>query len=99
MLDANFWQDKNNSKNIIKEKKLYESLLNTHKVSIEKLSDLDDLSELALEEENQTVQKEILQNIKDLRILVKKNEIKCFLSNEADSLDCYIEIHAGAGGT
>jgi len=69
MLDANFWQDKNNSKNIIKEKKLYEDLLNTHKVSIEKLSDLDDLSELALEEENQTVQKEILQNIKDLRIL------------------------------
>ena len=99
MLEANFWQDKNNSKNIIKEKKLYEGLLNTHKVSIEKLSDLDDLSELALEEENQTVQKEILQNIKDLRILVKKNEIKCFLSNEADSLDCYIEIHAGAGGT
>ena len=99
MLDANFWQDKNNSKNIIKEKKLYEGLLNTHKVSIEKLSDLDDLSELALEEENQTVQKEILQNIKDLRVLVKKNEIKCFLSNEADSLDCYIEIHAGAGGT
>ena len=99
MLDTNFWQDKSNSKNIIKEKKLYEGLLNTHKVSIEKLSDLDDLSELALEEENQTVQKEILQNIKDLRILVKKNEIKCFLSNEADSLDCYIEIHAGAGGT
>ena len=26
-------------------------------------------------------------------------EIKCFLSNEADVLDCYIEIHAGAGGT
>ena len=99
MLDANFWQDKNNSKNIIKEKKLYEGLLTTHKVSIEKLSDLDDLSKLALEEENQTVQKEILQNIKDLRILVKKNEIKCFLSNEADSLDCYIEIHDGAGGT
>ena len=30
---------------------------------------------------------------------MKKNEIKCFLSNEADILDCYIEIHAGAGGT
>jgi peptide chain release factor 2 len=99
MLDANFWQDKNNSKNIIKEKKLFEDLLNTHKASIEKLIDLNDISELAAEEENQSVQKEILQNIKDLRDLVKKNEIKCFLSNEADSLDCYIEIHAGAGGT
>jgi peptide chain release factor 2 len=40
MLDANFWQDKNNSKSIIKEKKLYEDLLKTHKGSIEQLSDL-----------------------------------------------------------
>ena len=76
MLEANFWQDKNNSKNVIKEKKLFEDLINTHKDSINKLSDLDDLNELALEEKNQTIQKEILQNIKDLRTLVKKNEIK-----------------------
>ena len=99
MLEANFWQDKDNSKRVIKEKKFFEDLINTQKSSIEKLSDLNDLSELALEEKNEAVQKEILQNIKELRILVKKNEIKCFLSNEADSLDCYIEIHAGAGGT
>ena len=99
MLDANFWQDKNNSKNIIKEKKLFEDLIISHNNSIKKLNDFNDLYELASEEDNQIVEKEILQNIKDLRILVKKNEIKCFLSNEADSLDCYIEIHAGAGGT
>ena len=99
MLEANFWQDKDNSKKIIKEKKLFEDLIDTQKTSIEKLSDLNDLSELALEEKNEAVQKEILQNIKELRTLVKKNEIKCFLSNEADLLDCYVEIHAGAGGT
>ncbi|MDC3342282.1 peptide chain release factor 2 [Candidatus Pelagibacter sp.] len=99
MLQANFWQDKKNSKKVIKEKKLFEDLLNTYKISIEKLSDLDDLSELALEEKNEPIQKEVLLNIKELRTLVKKNEVKCFLSNEADSLDCYIEIHAGAGGT
>ena len=99
MLEANFWQDKDNSKKVIKEKKLFEDLLITYKTSIKKLSDLDDLSELALEEKNDSVQKEVLINIKELRASVKKNEIKCFLSNEADSLDCYIEIHAGAGGT
>ncbi|MDC1064178.1 peptide chain release factor 2 [Candidatus Pelagibacter sp.] len=99
MLEANFWQDKENSKKVIKEKKLFEDLLNTYKISIEKLSDLNDLSELALEEKNEPIQKEVLLNIKELRTLVKKNEVKCFLSNEADSLDCYIEIHAGAGGT
>ncbi len=99
MLDANFWQHQSNSKNIVKEKKLYEDLINSYNDSIDRLKDLNDLRELALEENNQLVKKEIQQNIKDLSILVKKNEIKCFLSNEADSLDCYIEIHAGAGGT
>ncbi len=29
----------------------------------------------------------------------KKLEIKCFLSNENDILDSYLEFHAGAGGT
>ncbi len=64
-----------------------------------KLKDLEDLYQLAIEEKNLNIQEEIVINIKDLRTDVKKNEIKCFLSNEADSLDCYIEIHAGAGGT
>ena len=74
MLEANFWQDKENSKKVIKEKKLFEDLLNTYKNSIEKLSDLDDLSDLALEEKNEPIQKEVLLNIKELRTLVKKNE-------------------------
>jgi len=60
---------------------------------------LDQLNELAIEEKNISIQNEILGNIKNLKEIVKKNEIKCFLSNEADSLDCYVEIHAGAGGT
>ena len=99
MLDPNFWQDKSYSKKIIKEKKLYEDLINSFERSTEKLIDLNDLNELALEENNITIQGEVIANIKQLRQSAKKNEIRCFLSNEADSLDCYIEIHAGAGGT
>ncbi len=99
MLEPNFWHDKDNSKKIIKEKKLYEDLINSFETSLVKLKDLDDLSELASEENNEIIQNDILNNIKELRKAVKKNEVKCFLSNEADSLDCYIEIHAGAGGT
>ncbi len=99
MLDPNFWQDKSISKKIIKEKKLYEDLINSFENSIVKLKDLNDLNNLAIEENNSSVQKEVTHSIKDLKDQVKKNEIKCFLSNEADSLDCYIEIHAGAGGT
>ena len=99
MLEANFWQDKNKSQNIIKEKKLFEDLITSYNNSVTRLKDLDDLINLAEEENNETVKSEIFQNIKDLGKEAKKNEVKCFLSNEADSLDCYIEIHAGAGGT
>ena len=99
MLDANFWQNKSKSQKIIKEKKLYEELVNSYEDSLKSLMDLKELNELAIEEKNINIQNEILVNMKDLRETVKKNEIKCFLSNEVDSLNCYIEIHAGAGGT
>ncbi len=99
MLEANFWQDKNNSQKVVKEKKFYEDLINSLNLSVERLNDFEELNELALEENNLAIQSEIIQNIKQLKSEIKKNEIKCFLSSEADPLDCYIEIHAGAGGT
>ena len=99
MLQADFWNNKTDSKLVIKEKKLFEDLINSFHNSIKNLKDLDELSKLAIEENNLVVQSEILENIKSLREEVKKNEIKCFLSKNSDSLDCYIEIHAGAGGT
>ena len=34
-----------------------------------------------------------------LKSTLKKLEIKCFLSNDSDNLDSYLEFHAGAGGT
>ena len=99
MLEENFWQDKSNSKKIIKEKKLYEELINSYDNSVKSLVDLQELNQLALEEKNQLIINEVLGNIKDLKNQAKKNETKCFLSNETDSFDGYIEIHAGAGGT
>ncbi len=54
---------------------------------------------MANEESNQQVIIEVIKKIRELKGQVKKNEIKCFLSNENDSLDCFLEIHAGAGGT
>ena len=99
MLEANFWQKKSNSQKVIKEKKLHEDLIHSYDYSVKSLKDLDELNELAFEEKNQSIINEVLENTKKLKILTKKNETKCFLSNESDSLDCYIEIHAGAGGT
>ena len=74
-------------------------MINSHNLSIKESNDLFELYKLALEENNKTVINDTLLNIKKLNKKIKKNEIKCFLSNDADSMDSYLEIHAGAGGT
>tara|TARA_Y100000590_G_scaffold338817_1_gene386157 strand:- start:2904 stop:3791 length:888 start_codon:yes stop_codon:yes gene_type:complete len=66
---------------------------------LKELGDLSELHQLALDEGNDLIIKETFDRLEKLRLKAKKNETKCFLSNETDSLDCYVEIHAGAGGT
>ena len=99
MLETNFWQDKNKAQKIIKEKKFQEDLINSYSYLIKQCKEVSELFNLAVEENNTTVINDTLNNIENLKVKAKKNETKCFLSKETDSLDCYIEIHAGAGGT
>ena len=60
---------------------------------------MNELIELALEENNISVIKDCEKKISLLLKEIKKTEVSCFLSEENDHLDTYIEIHAGAGGT
>ena len=98
-MEQNFWEDKPRAEKVLKEKKLYEDLVNSYESSLKQFNELSDLYDLALEENNQSILKETENNIVQLHKNIKNNEIKCFLSKESDSLDCYLEIHAGAGGT
>ena len=99
MLEATFWQDKNEAQKVIKEKKFQEDLINSYNSSIKECKEISDFLNLAIEENNISVINDSIKNLEKLKFKTKKNETKCFLSNETDSLDCYIEIHAGAGGT
>ena len=99
MLEATFWQDKNEAQKAIKEKKFQEDLINSYNSSIKECKEISDFLNLAIEENNTSVINDSIKNLEELKFKTKKNETKCFLSHETDSLDCYIEIHAGAGGT
>ena len=55
--------------------------------------------QLSLSENDKVLIDESFSKLKILKSNFKKLEIKCFLSNESDSLDSYLEFHAGAGGT
>ena len=83
----------------MKEKKNIDLLINSYKESKKEEKDLYDIFLLANEENNKQIIDETLNKFKNLKKVVKKIEIKCFLSNENDILDSYLEFHAGAGGT
>ena len=99
MLESDFWQDKEKAQKVIKEKKIQEDLINSYTSSVNKCKETEEFYNLAIEENNTSVINDSLKAIEELKCKVKKNEIKCFLSNDSDILDSYIEIHAGAGGT
>jgi len=63
------------------------------------LENLKDIYSLAKEELDEEIILDCLSAIKEINKKIKKTEINCFLSGENDSLDIYLEIHAGAGGT
>ncbi len=98
-MDPNFWEDKQSAEKYLKEKKFFEDLVNNYEISINHFKEIIDLYDLALEENNEIVLKESENNLIKLYKNIKREEIKCFLSKEADSLNTYLEIHAGAGGT
>ncbi len=99
ILEPNFWQNRNKAQKILKEKKLHEDLIKTFEKSSVELNDLTELLELTKKDGDSQIDKDVFNNLEKLLIESKKNETKCFLSGENDSLNCYLEIHAGAGGT
>ena len=65
-------------------------------------AELDDtlgLIELAEAEGDQEMVAEAEKQLDVLKLEVHKRELESLLSGEADGNDCYLEIHAGAGGT
>jgi peptide chain release factor 2 len=62
-------------------------------------SDLKSMLELAEEENDQQLIAATEADIVNLWECVKVYQLECFFSGEADNNSCYLEVHAGAGGT
>ena len=60
---------------------------------------MKDLYSLASQEKNDETIQDCNRKLDMLLQEIKESEINCFLSGENDSLNIYLEIHAGAGGT
>ena len=94
-----FWKDKLTAQKILKENNFFGNILKNYNFTINELENLEQLLELATQENNSVVIKDCEKKINLLLNQIKKTEVSCFLSGENDHLDTYLEIHAGAGGT
>jgi len=63
------------------------------------LDDTVDLIELAEEEGDEEVLKEAEAALEPLKNKTDKQQLESLLSGEADANNCFLEVHAGAGGT
>ena len=50
ILKENFWKDKDHAKKTIKQKKIFENILNSYKNSLKEITNLEDLFNLAMQE-------------------------------------------------
>ena len=99
LLKENFWKDKELVKKTVKQKKIFDSIVQSYKNSSKEISNLKDLYNLANQEKDEEILQECNFKIDEIQNILKKSEINCFLSGENDDFNIYLEIHAGAGGT
>jgi peptide chain release factor 2 len=65
----------------------------------QELDDQVTLIELGESEDDPKTIAEAEASLRKLKVEVSRRELEALLSGEADGNDCYLEVHAGAGGT
>ena len=94
-----FWYDHKNAQNVMKEIKLKENMINLVNRINQDYHDLKDLIVLAQSENDNDLIKELDNSLDDLIIKSNKYKIETMFSDKNDFSNCFLEIHAGAGGT
>ncbi len=97
--NPDLWQDQKEAQRILQEKNYLAEEINQYQDLQKQYNDLVELIELAEEEKNSALVEEVEIDLSALAKHIKKLEVACLFSGEADNKECFLEIHAGAGGT
>ena len=94
-----FWNDSQRAQRMMRERDALEDQLGALKRMEQALEDNLTLIELGEAEKDEGTIGEAEAELKKLKAEVARRELEALLSGEADGNDCYLEVHAGAGGT
>ncbi|KAJ8331362.1 hypothetical protein O5D80_000293 [Batrachochytrium dendrobatidis] len=97
--DDNLWTtDTKEAIEIQKDISRLESEIAEHSKFTVKWNETQSMIELAKEEGDDTLLKEVVADMEDLEAQLRQYFIKSLMTDEVDQSGCYIEIRAGAGG-
>ena len=97
--DPDLWADSARARSVMRERtRLDAALAGTRRLERD-FEDALALAELAEEEDDDSARREAEAALAGLREEARRREIDSLLSGEADGNDCFLEVHAGAGGT
>lgn len=94
-----FWEDPENSQKIMQKIKCMKHKIDDFKSLCSRQEDIAVLTELALEENDDTIAAEIQHDIERLRKDIANAKIKTLLNDDYDKNNAILTLHAGAGGT
>lgn len=93
-----FWNNIDYAQKVMKEKKSMEDTINGHRQLERTLSDIEELIELAIMEEEESMVDEIKTMFDGLKESLEALRIKTLLDGKYDNCSAIISIHAGTGG-
>lgn len=94
-----FWDNQEAAQKTVTQLKALKAVVAPVTELVAKVEDLQVLHELAKEEASQDTLTEAAEEADRLTKQLEQVEIKTLLSNPHDAGNCYLSIHAGAGGT
>lgn len=97
--DPDLWNDPNEAQKFMRERQQLDSSISTIQDIENELEDHLGLIELGEEEGDDEVVSEAEAALGTMHKDMGRRQVKALLSGEADGNDCYLEVHAGAGGT
>lgn len=97
--EPGFWNDTENSQRVLQRTKSLQNKIDFYNKLIEDCEDVVVLTELGLEEKDESVLEEVGPGLEDVKSRYEKLRIETLMKGEYDINDSIITLHAGAGGT
>ncbi|MBP3367154.1 MAG: peptide chain release factor 2 [Treponema sp.] len=94
-----FWDDNAKASKVMNDIKLLKGRIEPWKDLLSRVDDLETLYALGLEENDQSIEQELKAQYESAKAEYDHQSILNLLSDEVDKNDCYLSVHAGAGGT